>query len=268
MAGWLVPAAKEWRCQMPRQARKKSMTGIYHVMLRGINKQTIFEDDEDRRRFIYTVLKYKKKYDFDLFAYCLMDNHVHLLLKEKEITLSDIIKNLSSSYVYWYNTKYDRSGHLFQGRFRSENVETTPYFLKVIRYIHQNPLKAGLARSAFSSKWTSIHEYTSPSSPLNTAAALKLFSQNKDESITLFKEYMNALNQDECLEDNPRSRKTDEQLISYIREIGIHHTSMLQQMNKPQRNTILRELRKLEGVSDRQLSRVTGVSRSIIQRLG
>jgi putative transposase len=267
LAEWPVPAAIEWRCQMPRQARKKSMTGIYHVMLRGINKQTIFEDDEDRRRFIYTVLRYKKEYDFDLFAYCLMDNHVHLLLKEKEIALSDIIKNLSSSYVYWYNTKYDRCGHLFQGRFRSENVETTPYFLKVLRYIHQNPLKAGLARNAFSSKWTSIHEYISPSSPLNTAAVLKLFSKNKDESIILFKEYMNALNQDECLEDIPSSRKTDEQLISYMREIGIHNTSMLQQMNKPQRNTILKELRKLEGVSDRQLSRVTGVSRSIIQRL-
>jgi putative transposase len=266
-AGGPVPVSANGGGQMPRQAREKSKSGIYHVMLRGINKQTIFEDDEDKMRFVRTLLKYKKKCHYELFGYCIMDNHVHLLLKEKDIALSDIIKRISSSYVYWYNTKYDRCGHLFQARFRSENVETTSYFLKVLRYIHQNPLKAGLARDVFSSKWTSIHEYVSPSSPLNTAIVLQIFSKNKDISITLFKDYMNTTNKDQCLDDFPRSRKTDEELKSSLSEIGIHNISMLQQMDKQQRNTILLELKKLEGVSERQLSRVTGISRSVFQRL-
>ncbi len=252
---------------MPRQAREKSKSGIYHVMVRGINKQTIFEDDEDRMRFLHTLYKYKKKCQFELYGYCLMDNHIHLLLKEKDIALSDIIKRISSSYVYWYNAKYDRCGHLFQARFRSENVETTSYFLRVLRYIHQNPLKAGLARGVFSSKWTSIHEYDSPSSPVNTAAVLKLFSNKEDISISLFKQYMNTTNEDECLDDLPRWRKTDEEVREYLSDLGIKNISLLQQMNKQQRNTILLELKKLEGVSERQMSRITGISRSVFQRL-
>ncbi|PFA66795.1 transposase [Bacillus sp. AFS015802] len=252
---------------MPRQSRKKSRSGIYHVMLRGINKQTIFEDDEDKGRFVWTILKYQKKCDYEIYGYCLMDNHVHLLLKEKDDTLSEIIKKISSSYVYWYNTKYDRCGHLFQARFRSEIVETTTCFLRVLRYIHQNPLKAGLAKDIFSSKWTSIHEYFSPSSPLNTDVALQLFSENKDVSFLLFKDYMNKTNKDQYLDDLPRIRKTDEELKGYFREMGINHISMLQQMDKPQRNAILVELKKIEGVSGRQLSRITGISKSVLQRL-
>ncbi|WP_226675735.1 transposase [Rossellomorea aquimaris] len=252
---------------MPRQAREKSKSGIYHVMLRGINKQTIFEDDEDRMRFLHTLYKYKKKCQYELYGYCLMDNHVHLLLKEKDTALSDIIKRISSSYVYWYNMKYDRCGHLFQARFRSENVETTSYFLRVLRYIHQNPLKAGLARGVFSSKWTSIHEYDSPSSPVNTAAVLRLFSNKEDISISLFKQYMNTTNEDECLDDLPRWRRTDEEVREYLSDLGIKNISLLQQMNKQQRNTILIELKNLKGVSERQLSRITGISRSVFQRL-
>lgn len=252
---------------MPRQAREKSRSGIYHVMLRGINKQTIFEDVEDKMRFLHTLYKYKKECDYELFGYCLMDNHVHLLLKEKDTALSDIIKRVSSSYVYWYNAKYDRCGHLFQARFRSENVETTSYFLRVLRYIHQNPLKAGMAKDVFSSKWTSIHEYSSPSSPINTAAVLKLFSNKEDISIKLFKQYMNTTNEDECLDDLPRWRKTDQEVRSYLSDIGINNVSLLQQMNKKQRNTILIELKNLKGASERQLSRITGISRSVFQRL-
>ena len=188
-------------------------------------------------------------------------------MKEKDTALSDIIKRICSSYVYWYNSKYDRCGHLFQARFRSENVETTSYFLRVLRYIHQNPLKAGLARDVFSSKWTSILEYDSPSSPINTAAVLNLFSKKKDISISLFKEYMNTTNTDECLDDFPRWRKTDEEVKTYLSEIGIKNISLLQQMNKQQRDTILIELKKLKGVSERQLSRITGISRSVFQRL-
>lgn len=125
---------------MPRKARKKSPTGTYHIVLRGINKQTIFEDDEDKHQLLKTIVKYKRISGFELYAYCLMDNHVHLFLKEVN-ELSQYMKRICSSYVYWYNMKYDRCGHLFQERFHSEDVDDPSYFLKVLRYIHQNPSK-------------------------------------------------------------------------------------------------------------------------------
>lgn len=143
---------------MPRQARKKSYNGVYHIMLRGINKQTIFEDDEDKLKFLETLKKYKEVCKYELYSYCLMDNHIHLLFKETEESVSEVIKRISSRYVYWYNMKYDRCGHLFQDRFKSETVENPTYFFTVLRYIHQNPLKAGLATNVFESKWTSINE--------------------------------------------------------------------------------------------------------------
>jgi len=125
---------------MPRQARQKSESGIYHIMLRGINQQIIFEDEEDSEKFIETLKTYKAISGYKIFAYCLMGNHCHLLLKVEKEDLVLIFKRIAGSYVYWYNWKYYRRGHLFQDRFKSEPVEDDVYFLTVLRYIHQNPV--------------------------------------------------------------------------------------------------------------------------------
>ncbi|PFG15085.1 transposase [Bacillus sp. es.036] len=115
---------KKGDVNLPRKARKKSSSGVYHVVFRGINRQTIFEDEEDKEKFLEILARYKTKSGIELYAYCLMDNHVHLLVKETEESLSMFMKRVSSSYVYWYNRKYRRCGHLFQERFNSENVES------------------------------------------------------------------------------------------------------------------------------------------------
>ncbi len=144
---------------MPRVARRKSSTGIYHVILRGINHQTIFEDDEDYLRLLHTLEKYREKSGFTLYAYCLMGNHIHLLMKEAAEDLGVIFKRIGASYVYQYNRKYRRRGPLFQGRFRSEVVEDDRYFLTVVRYIHQNPLRAGMVKEIANYPWSSYWEY-------------------------------------------------------------------------------------------------------------
>lgn len=130
-----------------RKARKISRTGIYHVMLRGINRQTVFYTKEDERKFIEILSKVKKEYNFKVFAYCFMGNHVHLLLKENESgMISKFMQSLLVRYVYWYNVAHNRCGTLFQCRFKSEAVETAEYFQYVIRYIHRNPVKAKICR--------------------------------------------------------------------------------------------------------------------------
>src|SRR6056297_3473731 len=121
---------------MARKPRRKSETGIYHVMLRGINKQRIFEDKQDYQKFIDVIKKTKETSDFNLYSYCLMSNHIHLLIKETEEELGEIFKRIGARFVYWYNSKYSRTGHLFQGRFKSEVVESDSYLLTVLRYIH------------------------------------------------------------------------------------------------------------------------------------
>ena len=144
---------------MPRTARKISKTGIYHLVLRGINRQTIFEEDEDAIKFLDTLQRYQKECDFEIYAYCLMGNHIHLLVKEGKEKIGQTMKRIGVSYVYWYNYKYDRSGHLFQGRYKSEVVEDDSYLLVVFRYIHQNHLKAKMVKDIEDYQWSSYHEY-------------------------------------------------------------------------------------------------------------
>lgn len=278
---------------MPRQARKRSRSGIYHIMLRGINKQTIFEDNEDRRKFLQTLGRYKKVSGYTLYGYALMDNHVHMLLKEGEEGVSAAVKRIGSSYVRWYNDKYDRYGHLFQGRFRSETVESSGYFLKVLRYIHQNPMKAGLAENVFESKWTSMKEYldavyvvddfvygkeafagavykvaaaSTKIKLVDVDFALNLFSTNRNEAIERFVEYMQQPNEDECLDETDRIRVTDQEVLEHLRFLGVGHVSILQQLEKDERDQVLAEMMKIPGISFRQLSRVTGISTSVIHR--
>ncbi|WP_186576067.1 transposase [Aquibacillus kalidii] len=253
---------------MVRQSRKLSYNGMYHLMLRGINRQVIFEDDQDRIRFLDTLKRFKEVSGSQIYGYCLMDNHIHLLMKEIEETVSKVVQRISSSYVYWYNNKYDRCGHLFQDRFKSEPVEDPRYFLTVLRYIHQNPVKAGLSSSVFESNWTSIVEYLANPQIVDIDLALTLFSSDNDKSLQFFKEYMQQSNNDICLESHKKVAIPDADVIKHIEKLGIEKISTLQQLNKKSRDALLAELKKLDGVTIRQLSRVTGISKSVIDRIG
>ncbi len=124
---------------MSRHSRIESDSGIFHVIMRGINKQIIFEDDEDKQRFLETVVRYKEICKYEIYSYCLMSNHIHLLLKESNESISNIIKRISSSYVFWYNKKYGRCGHLFQERFKSEVVLDDSYFLTGFKIYSSKP---------------------------------------------------------------------------------------------------------------------------------
>lgn len=251
---------------MSRVPRKKSNSGIYHIMLRGINRQTIFEGDQDKIKFLQTLQKYKAISQYELYSYCLMDNHVHLLIKESKETISEVMKRISSSYVYWYNLKYERCGHLFQERFKSESVENRDYFLTVLRYIHQNPIKAHLETYVFECKWTSIHEYVGKVKIVDIDLGLQLFSSDRKKAIQLFTAYMNEVNNDQCLDDQAKVRMSDSEVREYLYELGITNSSMLQNMEKGNRDATLAKLKKLNGVTIGQLSRVTGISKSVIQR--
>jgi putative transposase len=154
---------------MSRQARQRSESGIYHIIMRGINKQIIFEDDEDREKFIGYLQYYKNIASYTIYGYCLMDNHIHLLIKEGKEPIGHTMKRIGVSYVAWYNRKYDRIGHLFQDRFKSEVVETDKYLLTVLRYIHQNPVKAGKEKSVENYKWSSYAEYIDKSKIIETS---------------------------------------------------------------------------------------------------
>ena len=144
---------------MPSRPREISSLGIYHVIFRGVAKQIIFEYDDDYGKFLTVLRKYQPICGYKIIAYCLMSNHVHLLIKPGEIPLDRIFQRIIPSFVYWYNKKYIRVGSLFQARFRSTPINNLSQFFTVIRYIHQNPIKAAICDHPSQYRYSSYKKY-------------------------------------------------------------------------------------------------------------
>lgn len=243
-----------------RVARAKSKTGIYHIMLRGIDKRNIFIDEGEYLIFLKHLRKAQDKIEFIIYAYCLMTNHVHLLLKTEK-PIGDIVKRIAVGYAQYHNIKNGRTGHLFQNRFRSEVVETDRYFLTVLRYIHQNPLKAGIVQDIKQYKWSSYHEYLSKGkSIVETGFAFAYFKGLKE-----FVEFMEGENDDECLDYNPTKRWKDDELKEYISQLV--DINKIHNSDKQLRDEILRAIKTETGASNRQLSKVLNIGRSILERV-
>ena len=124
---------------MPRKARQKAPECIYHIMLRSVSEILLFRDDEDKDYFLGLLKRYVDKYRCSIYAYCLMDNHVHLHFDPKGFDVSKFMHCLNTAYVRYYNKKYNRHGHVLQGRFESRILSSDEYNLAVSAYIHNNP---------------------------------------------------------------------------------------------------------------------------------
>lgn len=248
---------------MPRHARKRAEGGIYHVMLRGINQQQIFEDEEDNLKYLQILKDCKELSGYHLLAYCLMGNHVHLLLKEGNEPLEQVFKRIGSRFVYWYNVKYQRVGHLFQDRFKSEPVDSDPYLLTVIRYIHQNPVKARLCEEPEDYPYSSWKEYLSQPELADVAFTEMLV--DREEMLAFHRQ----LGNENCLDitDKPRIRITDEQAREAVKKIsGCDNVVEFQKLTPINRDKTILELRDAH-LSLRQISRLTGVSLMIVRRI-
>ena len=140
---------------MPRHARTLAESGIYHVILRGVNRDALFIDNVDYARFLHALALTKEASGCSVLAYCLMPNHVHLVLRVNDEPLSSVMKRLGVRYVGWFNRRYGRVGHLFQDRFKSKPVETDEYLGTVLHYVWNNPVAAGLVASPEDYQWSS-----------------------------------------------------------------------------------------------------------------
>lgn len=247
---------------MTRKPRELSSTGFYHTFFRGVNHQSLFEEDNDFRYFLNTLTFLKNNLCFELHAYCLMPNHVHLLLKESNTgDISLIMKRLLTKYVMYFNRKYERSGALIANRYKSIPVEVDQYFVPLICYIHQNPIKAGLAKNLEDYSFSSYKDYLKCDGITNTSFSLGLVGRK--EWINLHNSYSTAKF------DIPDNLAISE---SKIRQIIFKYTngidpSLVAGWPKEKRNELISALKQNEGLSIRQIERATGISRGIISRV-
>lgn len=259
-----------------REARKLTQSKLYHVIIRGINRQDIFFDNQDKRKFKKELKKAKEKFEYSLYAYVLMPNHVHLIIYDKDNNLSKIMHSILVSFSEYTNKKYKRNGHLFQNRFKSKPIEDNEYLKTAIKYIHYNPEKAGIARYN-EYEWSSYKEYTNENSYnlTDTDYVLKLMKETnnisaKAEFIKQHAEYKESKLSEikNRIEYELENKINDEELISFIIfELKLENIYELQHYNVEYLKELLIPIFKELNVNAFQLSRVTGIPKDIVYKI-
>ena len=250
--------------RLPRTARIIGNSGYYHIIARGIGKQILFEEDADCLYFLRTVKKYRKEEGYSVIAFCLMENHFHLLLKIDE-GMDRIMQKICTTYAVYFNTKYERTGHLFQDRYKSKPIENDAYLLSVVRYIHNNPVKAGIC-PADKYRWSSWRYYNGTLHGLVDTSLVHSIVGGS-EGFLKFSNADSPEDDEEAYFEYPESnRLTDRQAQEIIRNrLHLESGTQIQNMDKKARNQALIILKK-EGLSIRQIERLTGITRAIVMR--
>ena len=249
---------------MPRVARRHSASSIYHVMNRGEGRQIIFEDDADRAFFMRRLDDLLSEGHGTLLAWCLLDNHFHLLANIRLDFLEKLMHRLQTAYAGYFNRVHLHDGAVFGGRFRSEPVDTDEYLMTVVRYIHENPSKAGLGGLDY--RWSSYREYCGRAVHVVPGLVLGVFG-----GISQFQTFHSAEHGDEgCLDmaGLPKRGIGDEDARRMADELlGQGAAASLRRRSRAERDEGLSSL-KAAGLSARQIQRLTGISLGTISRAG
>jgi len=245
---------------MPRSSRSKSSTGYHHIMLRGINRSNIFESDQDKEYFLNSMYRARKKGSFKVIGYCLMNTHLHLLFQESE-EIGVSMKRITVSYVQWFNRKYNRVGHLFQNRYKSEPIEDEKYLMAVLRYIHQNPIKAGMVKEAVKYNWSSYNQYLKMYDSNNYTIDGEIMKAYFDSKKS-FAEFHKEMSKENHM-DYKNKYSDDELLELFKKKISIDE---FYKMPLADRANLIKDIYQETGASIRDLSRGLGIGRSIIER--
>lgn len=144
---------------MARPLRIEYPGAVYHVVTRGNNRQVIFMDDHDRRAYLKKLHHYCEAKEAHLLCYCLLSNHVHLLIETSEANLSKLMQAFQTSYTVYFNRRHKQTGHVFEQRYKAFLVDKDKYLLQVSRYIHLNPVEAGLVKRPQDYRWSSYRGY-------------------------------------------------------------------------------------------------------------
>lgn len=164
-----------------RKARNLIGNLITHNMVQGINREYIFEKNEEKQKYLYLMKKYNKEYKVSIIAYCIMDNHAHLLLHSNDSkNLSLFMKEINTRYALYYNKKKERIGYVFRNRFESKVMGTELQTLRCIKYIHMNPVKAHIVETEDKYQFSSYNYYINQNQFINSKILNSIFNSKKD----------------------------------------------------------------------------------------
>lgn len=229
--------------------------------MRGAGKRCVFEDDNDRIAFLDRCVRYSNRHHTHLIAWVLMGNHFHLLIHAELEDMVNFMRSLGTSYAQYFNGAHTHVGHVFQNRYTSLPVETDEQLLATIRYIHLNPLNAGIAQ-AHEYPWSSYRQYLGAEGLCNARAVKEL-----RESIGDIRRFHEASVADSIIPTNAyRARMDDAEAMSLVNNVlGTNYIDEILHMQRPERDHALLRLYRL-GLSGSQITRLTGLGRGIVQR--
>jgi REP element-mobilizing transposase RayT/uncharacterized protein YerC len=234
--------------------------GYMHITNRGVGKHIIFEDDNDYKCFIHLLHNSSDKYNVDICAYCLMDNHFHLLIHFQNDLVSDFMHVLEFKYAKYFNAKYERTGHLFQNRFYRKMIEDESYFLTCFRYIIRNPEKAGIC-STDRYRWHSLYDAAGINRFCDISLAISLCG-----GVEQLRKFLFTDNDDECF-DYDDEGYTDESAIEFIKKrYCLKSIDEVGAMDKKSRNEFIIDMVE-NGITYRQIQRITGISRTTVSNV-
>lgn len=238
-------------------------------MVRGVGKMEIFPLDTDKLIYLDHIGKVKKEMGFALLAYCLMGNHAHLLIRDERDGLSLAMKRIGIRYAQHFNKSYGRVGHVFQGRFKSQVIESLRQCLVCARYIHNNPVKAGIVPSAEHYPWSSYNAYISSRKTPLVERELILSEYSADPNVARqeLTRFTQALDREmySFPEDEVRPCAVD-QVRDLFRLENVTPTAF-KQLNRKKRSELVTAIKKETAASLRDLEEVLGVSKSSLARL-
>lgn len=259
------------RCKLTRPLRRYGNSKVYHVIFKGIDNQDIFYDDQDRRIFLKHLSITKKNFNYNIYAYCLMVNHVHLVIKCQDQFLSKSIQSLLVRYVHYFNKKYKRIGPLVQSRFKSKNVENQIYFIDLCRYVHRNPENAGIAKTQ-DYEWSSYKEYIGNAKIVDKNVLLHYFNNDVNEFVKNTTKTIPNENLEDYFEYELVERLNDEQLAHIImQKFNIKDISDIAVFFKNKSNEeLIKDLeviKSINGTNKTQVARTIRVSRRLLERV-
>ncbi|MBS3873825.1 MAG: transposase [Firmicutes bacterium] len=256
---------------MPRQARRVNPQGYYHVMMRGNNRHPIFGRPDDKAYYLKVLQEHCCEDTLAIVAYCLMDNHVHLVLHAASDAFSRALSRTNLKFALRYNTRQKHCGHVFQDRFRSEIIDEPRYLLAAIRYVHNNPVKAKLVNAPRDYRWSSYQEYVSESTIIDKELMVSVLAEYFNGDVSKFIAFHRQHDEHEFLEDRvdlelQRLERGQRVLLAFCESYGIENPKEAYR-NPELLATLTHYLIENSRLSHRQVAELLGVSSSRIHRV-
>ena len=250
---------------MPREARKNMKSLFLHIIVQGINKEYILNEECEMNKYLKILEEKSKKFDLKIIAYCIMNNHVHILVYAEKINnISELMRQVNTIYAMYYNRRNNRCGYVFRNRYKAEEIKDLNHLLSCINYIHSNPVKAGICNGKGDYKYSSYNDYKNKVRFINDGSVLKCLKNNGVE----YENIINGIYEDDNFleyEVKEENKKYETVINEYIKKNKIQIEGILSDKNHFKK--VIKLLYKECNMTQKEIGIEFGMSRAKVQRI-